>query len=102
MRAKVGGTASCPRFSIFRSNAHLYIQLVDDEAGKTILGISDKDLKLKSGRAGINDAKTLGKEIAKKAKEKGIERVVFDRSSYAYHGRVKAIADGAREEGLKF
>jgi len=100
-RAKVQGTNDRPRLSVFRSNKSLYAQLIDDISGKTVIGVSQKELgaqKLKKEEA----AKELGKLMAKKALTKKIESAVFDRGSYSYHGRVKAFADGAREGGLKF
>jgi len=106
IRRKVTGTAERPRLSVFRSLNHIYAQLVDDLAGRTILTVSslDKDVKagLASAKGKIGASKAVGKQLAAKAKEKGIERVCFDRSGYLYHGRVKAIADGAREGGLNF
>lgn len=93
------GTSDRPRLVVFRSNLHTYAQLIDDSASKTIASASDmKDSKNK----GIEKAKNVGLEIAKKAKEAKIETCVFDRNGYMYHGKVKAIAEGAREGGLKF
>jgi len=106
IRKKVMGTAERPRLSVFRSLNHIYAQLVDDLTGRTILTVSsmDKEVapKLKSAKGKIEAGKLVGKQIAAKAKEKGIERVCFDRSGYLYHGRVKAVAEGAREGGLNF
>jgi large subunit ribosomal protein L18 len=106
IRAKVTGTAERPRLTVFRSLNHMYAQLVDDLAGRTILTVSslDKDVasSVGSAKGKIAASKTVGKHLAAKAKEKGIERVCFDRSGYLYHGRVKAVADGAREGGLNF
>lgn len=107
VRAKVSGTAACPRLSVFRSNRGLYAQIINDEIGKTIVGVSAGEVKIKglpAGKAGrkIGVSLELGKLIAKKAALKGIGRVVFDRNGYKYHGRVKALADGARAGGLKF
>lgn len=99
VRAKIIGTSKIPRFCVFRSNKHIYGQLVDDEKGKTILSITDKGLKSKNK---IEAAEKAGKLIAKKAAEKKINKVIFDRGGYKYHGRVKALAEGAREGGLKF
>jgi large subunit ribosomal protein L18 len=100
------GTAERPRLTVFRSLNHMYAQLVDDLAGRTILTVSslDKDVapNLGSVKGKIAASKAVGKQLAAKAKEKGIERVCFDRSGYLYHGRVKAVADGAREGGLNF
>lgn len=100
VRAKVSGTASFPRLSVFRSNRGMYVQLIDDQKGQTIVSAHSKELKEKADKTSI--AAALGKLVAKKAIEKKIESVTFDRSSYKYHGRVKALADGAREGGLKF
>lgn len=93
------GTKVRPRLVVFRSNTHTYAQLVDDEAGKTLTSVSD--LKEKKG-TGLEKAKNVGKLIAEKAKELKIETCVFDRNGYKYHGKVKALADAAREGGLKF
>lgn len=103
VRAKISGTKERPRLCVFRSNKHIYAQLIDDEKGHIIL--SANDLKFKKSRAKKTKtevAKEIGKLIARKALENKIERVVFDRGGYKYHGRVKALAEGAREEGLKF
>jgi large subunit ribosomal protein L18 len=101
VRAKVIGTANRPRLNVFRSLKHLRAQIIDDNAGKTLVSASDTELKLKKGTK-VDKAQEVGKLIAKKAQEKGISQVVFDRASYKYHGRVKALADAAREAGLKF
>jgi large subunit ribosomal protein L18 len=101
VRGKISGTAARPRLDVFRSAKHIYAQLIDDEAGVTLAAAStlDKDF---SGYGGNVDAATqVGKNIAKKALEKGISEVVFDRGGFVYHGRVKAVAEGAREGGLK-
>jgi large subunit ribosomal protein L18 len=116
VRAKIKGTAKIPRLCVFRSNKHIYTQLIDDEKGKTLISASDLDIgkskvkspKLKadkdkkpfSGKEAV--AYQVGQIIAKKALEKKFEKVVFDRGGYKYHGRVKALAEGARENGLKF
>jgi len=101
IRAKIFGTDEKPRLSVFRSLKHIYAQLINDEAGKTLVSASDKevDKKIKSRK---DIAKEVGKLIAKKAEGKKISKVVFDRSGYKYHGRIKFLADGAREGGLKF
>lgn len=100
-RAKVVGTQTMPRLSIHRTNKYMYAQLINDETHKTILGISEKHLETQN--AGKSEkAKSLGSLIAVLAKEKKITKVVFDRGAYAYHGRVKAVAEGAREGGLVF
>jgi len=100
VRAKVIGTAERPRFSVFRSNKHVFLQLVDDKKGATIVSVND--IKDKKKTAKVESAKQAGKKIAELAKAKKIEGVVFDRGGYKYHGRVKAVAEGAREGGLKF
>lgn len=97
---KVRGTAEKPRLIVFRSLGHIYAQLVDDINQKVILGCSD--LKIKSKAKKSEKAKQIGIDIAKMAQEKKIETVTFDRNGYRYHGRVKAVAEGAREGGLKF
>src|SRR5882762_5883387 len=106
IRKKVKGTAERPRLAVYRSLNHIYAQLVDDLSGRTILTVSslDKEVvpKVKTAKGKIEAGKLVGKQIAAKAKEKGIERVCFDRGGYLYHGRVKAVADGAREGGLNF
>jgi large subunit ribosomal protein L18 len=101
IRAKVFGTVNKPRLCVFRSEKHIYAQLIDDEKAKTIVASSDLEFKKNRGTK-IEKAKEVGKLIAKKAKDLKIERVVFDRGGYKYHGRVKAVAEGAREGRLKF
>ena len=101
IRKKVSGTASCPRLNVFRSNAHFHAQIIDDEKGMTLVSCSSVELKLENG-GNVEAAKTVGTEIAKRALEKGIENVVFDRGGYIYHGRVQAFAEAAREAGLQF
>jgi large subunit ribosomal protein L18 len=101
IRAKVFGTVNKPRLCVFRSEKHIYAQLIDDEKAKTIVTSSDLEFKKNRGTK-IEKAKEVGKLIAKKAKDLKIERVVFDRGGYKYHGRVKAVAEGAREGRLKF
>ncbi len=99
--AKMKGTAKVPRLCVFRSASHIYAQMIDDEQGKTILQAKDYEIKKKvEGKVAL--AQEVGKLIAEKAKEKKITSVVFDRGGYKYHGRVKALAEGAREGGLKF
>jgi large subunit ribosomal protein L18 len=99
IRAKISGTATLPRLSVFRSNNNIFAQLIDDAAGITLVEASS----LKSKTTGnIDQAKAVGQELAKKAKAKKITEVVFDRGGYLYHGRVKALADAAREAGLQF
>lgn len=99
IRTRTKGVVSCPRLCLFRSNKHIYGQLIDDEKGKTILSVSDA--KAKKGKK-TEIAKQMGKLLAEKASSKKISKVVFDRGGYQYHGRVKAFAEGAREGGLKF
>lgn len=103
IRKKISGTSACPRLSIFRSNKEIYAQLIDDVSGVTLAAANSrgKDIASKDGTK-VDVAHRVGLAIAGKAKAKGIERCVFDRGGYLYHGRVKAIADGAREGGLKF
>ena len=101
IRKKISGTAECPRLSVFRSNKHISCQLIDDVAGNTLASCSSLQLKLEHG-GNLDAAKAVGAGIAKAAQEKNIERVVFDRGGYIYHGRVKALAEAAREAGLKF
>ena len=105
IRAKISGTVKIPRLSIFRSNKYIYAQLVDDMKGNTIVASSSKDLKTKTKtktKGKVEVAKAVGKDIAEKASAKKIKEVVFDRGGYIYTGRVKALAEGARESGLKF
>ena len=99
VRKKVSGTAGRPRLVVFRSDKHIYAQLVDDDAGRTIATVSS--LKVSEGKKS-DKAAEVGKQVAVIAKDRGITRVVFDRGGYKYHGRVKAVADGAREGGLEF
>lgn len=101
MRAKIIGTANRPRLSVYRSNKHLFLQLIDDTKGVTLLSASDKNLKTKN-RSKSDAALEAGKLLGKKATDAGIKSVVFDRGGYQYHGRVQKVADGARESGLKF
>lgn len=100
VRAKILGSESKPRLCVFRSSQHIYAQLIDDATGKTILAVNDIEVKGKDKKS--DSAKKIGKMIAEKAAEKKISEVVFDRGGYKYHGRVKALAEGAREGGLKF
>lgn len=100
IRGRLSGTAERPRLCVFRSSKNVYLQVIDDVAGKTLFGISN----IKKGnkdRIGVDGCAELGKKIAATCKDKKIESVVFDRNGYVYHGRVKAVADGAREAGLK-
>jgi large subunit ribosomal protein L18 len=100
IRKKIKGTLERPRLCIFKSLSNMYAQLVDDVSGKTILSVST--LSEVKGKSGKDAAFEVGKMLAAKAKDKKIEKIVFDRSGYIYHGRVKAVADGAREGGLNF
>ncbi|MDH4131473.1 MAG: 50S ribosomal protein L18 [Gemmatimonadota bacterium] len=103
VRKKVSGSAERPRLVVFRSLKHIYAQLVDDNQGRTLLGLSDGTEGVAAEGAGkVGKARGVGKALAAKAKAAGITRVVFDRAGYRYHGRVKAVADGAREGGLEF
>ncbi|HEY0039810.1 MAG TPA: 50S ribosomal protein L18 [Flavisolibacter sp.] len=103
IRAKIAGTAAKPRLSVFRSNTEIYCQLIDDVNGVTLAAASskEKDIKAQAGNK-VEKSKLVGQSLARKAKELGIENVVFDRGGNLYHGRVKAIAEGAREGGLVF
>lgn len=113
-RAKVLGSKERPRLSVFRSNKHVYAQLISDEEGRTIVAASDREIKSQKskikktkktepqGNPGVERAREVGKLIAEKAKKAGITKVVFHRGGYAYHGQVKALAEGAREGGLEF
>lgn len=101
IRNKISGNALKPRVSIFRSNKSIYAQIIDDIAGKTLVAASSNDIKGFSGNK-VENAVQVGKMLASKAKASGIENVVFDRGGYLYHGRVKALAEGAREGGLVF
>ena len=100
VRKNISGTASLPRLNVFRSNTSIYVQVIDDEAGKTLVSSSSRELKLKNG-GNIEAAKLVGKDIAQKCKKAKINKVVFDRGGYLYHGRVSALADAAREAGLE-
>jgi large subunit ribosomal protein L18 len=101
IRKKISGSEQQPRLSIYRSTAHIYAQIIDDNKGVTLVAASTVEAKSKTG-GNLAAAKQVGKSVADKAKAKGITKVVFDRGGYLYHGRVKALADAAREAGLKF
>ncbi|MFV0379692.1 MAG: 50S ribosomal protein L18 [Anaerorhabdus sp.] len=101
VRRKISGTPECPRLSVFRSNAHIHTQVIDDLNGKTLAATSSVQLKLENG-GNIEAAKKIGAEIAKICKGLKIKKVVFDRGGYVYHGRVQALADAARDAGLEF
>lgn len=102
IRARLKGTTERPRLAVFRSLSHIYAQLIDDTKGVTIVAAAstDKDHKITGGN--LAGAKAIGKLVAQRAKEKGVQKVVFDRGGYLYHGRIKALADAAREAGLEF
>jgi len=102
IRSKVSGTASRPRLAVYRSNAEIYVQLIDDAAGTTLASSSTRDKGFVRTGTKSEQAKTIGTAIAAIATEKSITDVVFDRGGYLYHGRIKALAEGAREGGLKF
>jgi large subunit ribosomal protein L18 len=102
VRKKVHGTPERPRLSVYRSNTGMYAQIIDDEGGRTLVSASSLKDKKASGIAKIEQAKIVGAAIAEKAKAAGIAQVVFDRNGYLYHGRVKALAEAAREAGLNF
>tara|TARA_B100001769_G_C22085890_1_gene585365 strand:+ start:353 stop:703 length:351 start_codon:yes stop_codon:yes gene_type:complete len=102
IRKKVDGTSERPRMSIFRSNKEIYVQFIDDESGKTLASTSSTDKGLSTEGSKIDLASAVGKKAAEVAIAAGIAQVVFDRNGYLYHGRVKALAEGAREGGLKF
>lgn len=106
IRKKISGTSERPRLAVFKSLKQVYAQIIDDTQGATLLSVSSlsKDLSsdLKDAKSKVETSKIVGKHLAKLAAEKGISTVVFDRSGYRYHGRVQAVADGAREGGLKF
>lgn len=100
VRGKISGSAELPRLSVYKSNKEIYAQLIDDNAGKTLASASSRALNAKGTKVEISTE--VGKVIAEKAKAVGVETVVFDRNGFVYHGRVKALAEGAREGGLKF
>ncbi|OQX00941.1 50S ribosomal protein L18 [Candidatus Parcubacteria bacterium A4] len=106
VRAKISGTTGVPRLCVFRSHKHIYAQLIDDENGKTILNSNDLNVELKKDKKAegrkIKKAFDVGKGIAQEAAKKKIQKIVFDRGGYKYHGRVKSLAEGAREGGLQF
>lgn len=103
IRQRVSGTPERPRLSIFKSAKHLYVQIIDDTNGKTLVSASTVDKALKGKIKGtVAGAAEMGKELAKRALQKGLKKIVFDRSGFSYHGQLKALADAAREEGLEF
>ena len=103
IRKKVNGTAERPRLSVFRSSRHIYAQVIDDASGKTLAAASTVEKELKGSKSTKSEeAATVGKLVAERAKAAGVERVVFDRAGFRYHGRIKSLADAAREAGLEF
>ena len=102
VRAKISGTPECPRLNVFRSARHIYAQIIDDLSGTTLAAASTMDKDFEGNGGNKEAAHKVGEAVAKKAMEKGITKVVFDRSGYIYHGRVKELAEGARKGGLKF
>jgi len=102
IRSKIRGTAERPRLSVFRSNKHIYAQIIDDDRGHTLIQCSSRDVDISGSHKTTAAAEAVGKELAARAASAGIESVAFDRGGYIYHGRVKALADGAREGGLRF
>lgn len=101
VRNKISGTAECPRLNVFRSNTNIYAQVIDDVAGVTLVSASTQDESIANGSK-TEQAHAVGKLVSERAQEKGIKEVVFDRGGYIYHGRIKALAEGAREAGLEF
>lgn len=102
LKAKISGTAEVPRVSVFRSNKHIFVQLVDDTIGKTLVSSTIKSVKNTIKGTKTELAEKIGEMVAQKAKEAGISRVVFDRGGYKYHGRIRAVAEGLRRSGLIF
>ena len=102
VRGKISGTPECPRLNVFRSNANIYAQIIDDVNGVTLVAANTLEKDFEGATGNIEAAKKIGATLAERAKAKGIEQVVFDRGGYIYHGRVAALAEGAREAGLKF
>ena len=103
LRKRINGTSERPRLAVFRSTRHIYVQVIDDLEKKTLVSAADIEEAMREGKAPKKElAKQVGAAVAKKCLEKGIDKVVFDRAGYKYHGRVSALADGAREAGLKF
>ena len=102
VRGKISGTPECPRLNVFRSNANIYAQIIDDVNGVTLVAANTLEKDFEGATGNVEAAKKVGAILAERAKAKGIEEVVFDRGGYVYHGRVAALAEGAREGGLKF
>ena len=101
VREKISGPKECPRLNVFRSNSQIFVQVIDDVTGTTLVSSSSVELKIKNG-GNVEGAKLVGKDIAEKCKKAKIKKVVFDRGGYLYHGRVAALAEAARENGLEF
>ena len=102
IRRRVAGSAERPRLAVYRSIAHIYAQVIDDRSGRTLVSASSNDKGASANGGNIAGAREIGRLIAERAKEKGLTKVVFDRGGYLYHGRIKALADAAREAGLEF
>ena len=102
VRGKISGTPECPRLNVFRSNANIYAQIIDDVNGVTLVAANTLEKEFEGATGNVEAAKKVGAVLAERAKAKGIEEVVFDRGGYIFHGRVAALAEGAREAGLKF
>jgi large subunit ribosomal protein L18 len=102
IRRRVAGSAERPRLAVYRSIAHIYAQVIDDRSGRTLVSASSNDKGASANGGNVAGAKEIGRLIAERAKEKGLTKVVFDRGGYLYHGRIKALADAAREAGLEF
>jgi large subunit ribosomal protein L18 len=103
IRKKISGTTATPRLSVFRSNSDIYAQLIDDQTGTTVASASSRQKDIAAQKAPkVDKSKMVGEAIAKKATELGLKKIIFDRNGYVYHGRIKAVADGAREGGLDF
>jgi large subunit ribosomal protein L18 len=102
VRGKISGTAAVPRLSVYKSNKEIYAQLIDDKEGKTLVSASSREKGIAADGTKTEISASVGKAVAEKAKAAGIEKIVFDRNGFIYHGRIKALADGAREGGLKF
>ena len=102
VRGKISGTPECPRLNVFRSNANIYAQIIDDVNGVTLVSANTLEKDFEGATGNVEAAKKVGATLAERAKAKGIEQVVFDRGGYIFHGRVAALAEGAREAGLKF
>ncbi len=102
IRAKISGTQDRPRISVYKSNLYIYAQAIDDETGVTITAISNKEKEFSNVKSNIEGAGKLGEEMGKRLKDKKIEKIIFDRNGYIFHGKVKALADGMRKAGLVF